>query len=122
MSGELITTEAFYDIIDQEVAKQCNVPVERLYEKTRIRPIADARFICMSIIKEFFNPPLKVIGERYGRKDHTSVINALGKTKTYKESIPEFSIKFQNSRDSVRSQLGDKNNKRLEQNIINFMW
>jgi chromosomal replication initiation ATPase DnaA len=90
----ILSQEAYYDMTDEIVSKMCDIPVQELYQSTRRREVSDARFMCMSILKNIFNPTLGKIGQRYGGRDHSTVINALEKTEIYKETLQSFSKRY----------------------------
>ena len=68
------------------VATELNVPVDLLTSKTRRREIVRARQIAMFLAKELTNSTLKVIGEHFGGRDHTTVIHACQLVETQQRS------------------------------------
>ncbi|MEZ4911100.1 MAG: chromosomal replication initiator protein DnaA [Saprospiraceae bacterium] len=70
-------TELSLDKIKKLVAKHFDVPVEKLQEKTRLRNVVVARQLSMYLAKNFTNSSLKVIGDSFGGRDHSTVIHSL---------------------------------------------
>ena len=62
--------------IQQIVAKYFKITVEDLKSKTRKKEIASARQIAMYFCKELTNTPVKVIGDAFGGRDHSTVVHA----------------------------------------------
>lgn len=59
------------------VAKYFDVPVEKLHSKTRIRDVVMARQLSMYLAKNYTNSSLKLIGDSFGGRDHSTVIHSL---------------------------------------------
>jgi chromosomal replication initiator protein len=59
------------------VAKHFDVPVEKLQGKTRLRDVVMARQLSMYLAKNYTNNSLKVIGDSFGGRDHSTVIHSL---------------------------------------------
>ncbi len=83
-------------VVAQTVCSYFNVPYEKLLEKTRKRPIVEARQISMFLAKSFTKNSLKTIGEHFGGRDHTTVIHSLNTVKdlmqfdtNYKDTVIE---------------------------------
>ncbi len=70
-------TELSLEKIKKLVAKHFDVPVEKLHEKTRLRNVVVARQLSMYLAKTFTNSSLKVIGDSFGGRDHSTVIHSL---------------------------------------------
>lgn len=68
------TKEITVDNIKKLVADYFEVPVEKLQGKTRKRDIVIARQLSMYFAKQFTNDSLKVIGNKFGGRDHSTVI------------------------------------------------
>lgn len=60
--------------IQNRVAEHFQIPVDKLRAKTRKRPIVVARQLSMYLAKNLTNKSLKVIGEMFGGRDHTTVL------------------------------------------------
>ena len=67
------------DKIIDLVCKNYNVTKEDMIGKKKKKEIVDPRQICMYIITELLDVPLKAIGEAFGGRDHTTVIFARDK-------------------------------------------
>src|SRR3989338_5532325 len=65
----------------QCVANFYDIPAKNLLEKTRRKEIVRARQIAMYILREDFNASLPFIGQKFGGKDHTTVLYACEKIK-----------------------------------------
>lgn len=70
--------ELSIDKIQRTVSEYFNVSVQDLIDKTRKKEIALARQVAMYFCKEFFaEMSLKSIGEKFGKRDHSTVIHAI---------------------------------------------
>jgi len=69
-----VNKEITVDNIKLLVADYFKVPVEKLHGKTRKRDIVIARQLSMYLAKNFTNSSLKVIGDKFGGRDHSTVI------------------------------------------------
>ncbi len=69
-----ISKEITVDYIKELVADNFDVPVEKLQGKTRKRSIVLARQLSMYLAKNLTNKSLKAIGEKFGGRDHSTVI------------------------------------------------
>ena len=67
------------DNIQQTVAEYFKIRVADLLSKKRTREVARPRQLAMSFAKEFTNMSLPQIGDRFGGRDHTTVIHACRK-------------------------------------------
>lgn len=67
------------DSIQQTVAEYYKIRVADLLSKKRSRDIARPRQIAMSFAKEYTNMSLPQIGDRFGGRDHTTVLHAVRK-------------------------------------------
>ena len=67
------------DNIQQTVAEYFKIRVADLLSKKRTREIARPRQLAMSFAKEFTNMSLPQIGDRFGGRDHTTVLHACRK-------------------------------------------
>ena len=63
--------------IKQMVARYFELPVEKLHGKTRLRSVVIARQLSMYLAKNYTNSSLKVIGDSFGGRDHSTVIYSL---------------------------------------------
>jgi chromosomal replication initiator protein len=69
-----INKEITVEFIQQLVAEHFDVPTERLQQETRKRNVVIARQLSMYLAKNLTNKSLKAIGERFGGRDHSTVI------------------------------------------------
>lgn len=67
--------------IKKVVADYYNIPVKILISNTRVKSITTARHVAMFLIKELLSESFVNIGNEFGGKDHTTVINAYNKVK-----------------------------------------
>jgi chromosomal replication initiator protein len=72
-----VDKEISVDNIKLLVAKYFDVPVEKLHSKTRMREVVMARQLSMYLAKNYTNSSLKVIGDSFGGRDHSTVIHSL---------------------------------------------
>lgn len=86
LSKEKLTTKK----IKKVVADYYNIPLKILNSNTRVKAITNARHIAMYLIKELLNESYVNIGNEFGGKDHTTVINAYNKVKKNIEKSYEF--------------------------------
>lgn len=76
--------------IKKIVADYYNIPVRILNSTTRVKAITNTRHIAMYLIKELLNESYVNIGNEFGGKDHTTVMNAYNKVKRHIEQSYEF--------------------------------
>lgn len=69
-----ISKEITVEFIQRVVADHFEIPVEKLREKTRKRLVVMARQLSMYLAKQLTGKSLKVIGENFGGRDHSTVI------------------------------------------------
>lgn len=69
-----INKEITLEFIQKLVAEHFNVDVEKLEGKTRKRSIVIARQLSMYLAKNLTDKSLKAIGDRFGGRDHSTVI------------------------------------------------
>ncbi|MBK8625411.1 MAG: chromosomal replication initiator protein DnaA [Saprospiraceae bacterium] len=72
-----IDKEISVENIKQLVAKYFDVPFEQLHSKTRMRDVVMARQLSMYLAKNYTSSSLKVIGDSFGGRDHSTVIHSL---------------------------------------------
>ncbi|MFT5618339.1 MAG: chromosomal replication initiator protein [Arenicella sp.] len=68
--------ELSVDIIQKIVASYFKLSVDDLKSKTRKKEIAQARQIAMHFCKQLTKTPVKIIGDRFGGRDHSTVVHA----------------------------------------------
>lgn len=71
-----ISNEISIAFIQSTVSDYLKVTIDDLKGKTRKRNIVQARQICMFLAKKFTENSLKVIGNHFGGRDHSTVIHA----------------------------------------------
>jgi len=69
-----VNKEITVDNIKLLVADYFELPVEKLQGKTRKRDVVIARQLSMYLAKSYTNSSLKVIGDKFGGRDHSTVI------------------------------------------------
>lgn len=67
------------DIICETVCSYFNVTKQDLVGKKKNKEIVDPRQICMFLITELMDTPLKVIGNYFGGRDHSTIMHARDK-------------------------------------------
>jgi chromosomal replication initiator protein len=72
-----VDKEISVENIKELVAKYFDVPLEKLQSKTRLRDVVMARQLSMYLAKNYTNSSLKVIGDSFGGRDHSTVIHSL---------------------------------------------
>ena len=100
--------EITIEFIQQLVADHFNIPVDKLAGETRKRQIVIARQLSMYLAKNLTDKSLKAIGERFGGRDHSTVIyscktvqDLLDTDMIFKETVAELEKK-------IRMSLTDK--------------
>ena len=96
-----INKEITIEFIQQLVADHFKVPVEKLAGETRKRQIVIARQLSMYLAKNLTDKSLKAIGERFGGRDHSTVIyscktvqDLLDTDMIFKETVAELEKKI----------------------------
>ncbi len=69
-----ISKEITVELIQKLVANYYEIPVDKLQGKTRKRSVVIARQLSMYLAKNLTNKSLKVIGQNFGGRDHSTVI------------------------------------------------
>ncbi len=69
-----INKEITLDFIQRLVAEHFSLPVDKLQGKTRKRQVVIARQLSMYLAKNLTDKSLKNIGEKFGGRDHSTVI------------------------------------------------
>ena len=74
------------DAILSAVAESTGVSVTEIIGDKRSRPVVDSRHLAMYLARELTDSSLPKIGERFGNRDHTTVLHAVDKiTKLMRE-------------------------------------
>ena len=79
VGGKTLVTQLNEEKIINIVADYYNLTPSQLKGKIRTGQISLARHIAMYLIREVLDLPLKKIGNSFGGKDHTTVMNAISK-------------------------------------------
>ncbi len=87
--------------IKQQVAEFFDVSVAALSEKSRKKEIVIARQVSMFLIKEYTDLSLKMIGQQFGGRDHSTVIHALQSVKNMLDTDKKFRQQFEELREQV---------------------
>ncbi|MCH8902562.1 MAG: chromosomal replication initiator protein DnaA, partial [Bacteroidetes bacterium] len=97
-----ISREISIDFIQKIICEYFKVPAELLKDKTRKREVVQARQLSMYLTKNLTKNSLKVIGQYFGGRDHSTVIhscqaiqNLMDTDKKFKESVVEIEKKIQ---------------------------
>lgn len=99
-----ISREVSIEYIQKTVCEYFNVPIEKLKEKTRKRAIVQARQLSMYLAKNYTKNSLKVIGNHFGGRDHSTVIhscqaiqNLIDTDSDFRENVEDIQKKIQMS-------------------------
>ncbi len=84
------------DNIQKTVSKYFKIRVSDLSSRSRRQTIARPRQIAMHLARELTSHSYPEIGEAFGGRDHTTVINAYKRIKDLKENDPKVSEDYQN--------------------------
>ena len=79
LSSHDFKTQMNVQDIQKITAKYYKLRISDLKSKSRTHPLILARQVSMYLIKKYLNKSLSEIGKIFGKKDHTTVINALKK-------------------------------------------
>ena len=103
MVGESVIENINIDTIMRLVASHMETPERHIRGKSRRKDIALARQIIMFISRELTSFPLATIGEKIGRRDHSTVVHAcknienkMDKDLAFKTKIDELISKISN--------------------------
>ena len=96
-----ISKEITVELIQKLVAHHYEIAVDKLQGKTRKRSIVIARQLSMYLAKNLTNKSLKVIGENFGGRDHSTVIyscravqDMMDTDRTFKNTVGELEKKI----------------------------
>jgi len=79
------------DLIQKAVAKFYSLPEESLRSKKRTKELVIPRQIAMYLCRQLTTASLNDIGQRFGGKDHTTVLHAIAKVKRQMDEDQELS-------------------------------
>ena len=83
------------EIIQNKVAEKFHISLEDLRSPSRKKNVVAARQTAMLFIKTLLGKSLSETGHIFGKKDHTTVLNAIRKIRRLKENNAEFRIFFE---------------------------
>lgn len=75
--------------IQAEVASYYHIPVAEMKSAVRHRSVARPRQVAMYLARKLTAHSLPSIGERFGGRDHTTVIHAMRQIEKLRREIPE---------------------------------
>ena len=84
------------DNIQRTVAEYYKIKVADLNSKRRSRSVARPRQVAMALAKELTSHSLPEIGERFGGRDHTTVLHACRKVKELRETNSDIREDYKN--------------------------
>ncbi len=76
---ETAATKITIDLILSAVSETTGVSVTEIIGDKRSRPVVDSRHVAMYLARELTDSSLPKIGERFGNRDHTTVLHAVEK-------------------------------------------
>jgi chromosomal replication initiator protein len=76
---EIASTRITIDVILSAVADATGVSVTEIIGDKRSRPVVESRHVAMYLARELTDSSLPKIGERFGNRDHTTVLHAVEK-------------------------------------------
>ena len=85
-----VTVDISFQSILELVAEQFKIPIDLLNSKTRKRNVVVGRQLSMYLSKQYTGKSLKIIGEFFGGKDHSTVIYSCNAIKDMLETDPLF--------------------------------
>ena len=96
-SEEAVTADKVIDCVCQYY----NISKDDLVGKKKTKEIAEVRHICMYLIGEIVGLPLARVGECFGGRDHTTVINARNKVLNLLQTNVKVKLAVQDVKDMV---------------------
>lgn len=79
-----------FDLIEEKVLEHCNITKDQLHLKSRDKDIVDARRLCYYLSKELKLGSARIIGKRFGNKDHATAYNGWLKATHYLQNDIDF--------------------------------
>lgn len=90
------SSELNISVIKKAVCDYYNITKQQLDSKIRTKKIAIPRQVAMYLVRKHLDLPYKEIGDKFGKRDHSTVINAcerveknIGKDDFYKKAIED---------------------------------
>jgi len=100
-----------FDVIEKMVLDHCQITKDQLHLKSRDGDIVDARRLCYYLSKELKLGSARIIGERFGNKDHATAYNGWLKATHYLQTDIDFKKKHKTFVESFLSHDDTKNTK-----------
>lgn len=82
--------EITFDVIEKMVLDHCMITKDQLHLKSRDKDIVDARRLCYYLSKELHLGSARLIGKRFGNKDHATAYNGWLKATHYLQTDIDF--------------------------------
>jgi len=79
-----------FDLIEKMVLDHCMITKDQLHLKSRDKDIVDARRLCYYLSKELHLGSARLIGKRFGNKDHATAYNGWLKATHYLQTDIDF--------------------------------
>lgn len=96
-----------FDVIEKMVLDHCMITKDQLHLKSRDMDIVDARRLCYYLSKELGLGSCRIIGQRFGNKDHATCYSAWLKATHFLQTDIEFKRKHKQFTESILN--GTKN-------------
>jgi len=103
--GTALTSELTIESIQQHVANHFDLPIDLLISKSRKQDIAQARHIAMYLTKRLTKFSLKMIGIKFGNRDHSTVVHAINSIDKKKSLDQSFRV----SMDRLSNKIAPQN-------------
>jgi chromosomal replication initiator protein len=101
-----VNREITIDYIQKAVAEYHKLQVEKITGKTRKREAVIARQVAMYLCKQLTDKSLKVIGEEFGGRDHSTVIYSCNSTQEMLDSDLNFKERVDEIEKKIKLSLG----------------
>jgi chromosomal replication initiator protein len=106
LAGHDDTTQLTVDEIQRIVSAHYNIRVADLKSKSRTKQLVRPRHMAMYLTKRYLEKSLVEIGQAFGGKDHTSVLNALRRMEDHIAKDPEFKRDFEDLETRIHNITG----------------
>jgi chromosomal replication initiator protein len=100
---ETAATKVTIDVILSAVAESTGVSVNEIIGDKRSRPVVDSRHLAMYLARELTDLSLPKIGERFGNRDHTTVLHAVDKITKLMQQDREMYTRIQRLTTKIKS-------------------
>ena len=105
---ETAATRVTIDLILSAVADSTGVSVTEIIGDKRSRPVVESRHLAMYLARELTDSSLPKIGERFGNRDHTTVLHAVEKITKLMREDREMYNRVQRLTTKIKSALMDR--------------